>query len=211
MKKRIAEKLLEIEAVSLKPNDPFTWASGIKSPIYCDNRLTLSYPKLRKEIAEGLRELILAKFPNVELIAGTATAGIPHAAWVSEKLDLPMCYVRSKAKGHGKGNQIEGKAGQGQKVVVIEDLISTGGSVITAVEALRSVGCDVLGVVSIFTYELAKGKELLEAADIQAYSLTDFSTLIDVAERKGYIKEEDMTSLSNWKKDPAEWGKMFIN
>lgn len=211
MKKRIAEKLLEIEAVSLKPNDPFTWASGIKSPIYCDNRLTLSYPKLRKGIAEGLRELILAKFPNVELIAGTATAGIPHAAWVSEKLDLPMCYVRSKAKGHGKGNQIEGKAGQGQKVVVIEDLISTGGSVITAVEALRSVGCDVLGVVSIFTYELAKGKELLEAADIQAYSLTDFSTLIDVAERKGYIKEEDMTSLSNWKKDPAEWGKMFIN
>lgn len=211
MKKIIAERLLEIEAVSLKPNEPFTWASGLKSPIYCDNRLTLSFPKVRREIANGLKELIVAKFPNVEIIAGTATAGIPHAAWVSELLDLPMCYVRSKAKGHGKGNQIEGKAGAEQKVVVIEDLISTGGSVITAVEALREAGCEVVGVVSIFTYELEKGKELLTDAGITTYSLTDFSTLVEVAEAKGYIKEEDMSSLNEWKKDPAEWGKLFLN
>lgn len=211
MKKLIAERLLEIEAVSLKPSKPFTWASGLKSPIYCDNRLTLSFPQVRREIASGLKELIVAKFPNVEIIAGTATAGIPHAAWVSELLDLPMCYVRSKAKGHGKGNQIEGKAGAGQKVVVIEDLISTGGSVITAVEALREAGCEVLGVVSIFTYELEKGKERLADANIPAYSLTDFSALVEVAEAKGYITEDDMASLNEWKKDPAEWGKLFLN
>ncbi|WP_077211465.1 orotate phosphoribosyltransferase [Bacillus dakarensis] len=209
MKKLIAARLLEIEAVALQPNNPFTWASGLKSPIYCDNRLTLSFPQIRKEIAGGLQELIREHFSGVELIAGTATAGIPHAAWVSELLDLPMCYVRSKPKGHGKGNQIEGKAAQGQKVVVVEDLISTGGSVITAVNALREAGCEVLGVVSIFTYELEKGKELLKDSDITAYSLTDFSTLVQVAEEKGYIKEEDMTKLTQWKKDPAEWGKIY--
>lgn len=211
MKKIIAERLLEIEAVSLKPNEPFTWASGLKSPIYCDNRLTLSFPEVRREIANGLKALILEKFSGVKVVAGTATAGIPHAAWVSELLNLPMCYVRSKAKEHGKGNQIEGKAGVGQKVVVIEDLISTGGSVITAVEALREAGCEVVGVVSIFTYELEKGKELLTDAGITTYSLTDFSTLVEVAEAKGYIKEEDMASLNEWKKDPAEWGKLFLN
>lgn len=211
MKNWIAEKLLEIEAVSLKPNDPFTWASGLKSPIYCDNRLTLSFPEVRREIAIGLKEIVLEKFPGVELVAGTATAGIPHAAWVSELLDLPMCYVRSKAKGHGKGNQIEGKAGAGQKVVVVEDLISTGGSVITAVEALREAGCEVVGVVSIFTYELEKGKELLADAQIGAYSLTDFSTLVKVAEAKGYIEEEEMVSLAEWKKDPVSWGKLHLN
>lgn len=211
MKKLIAERLLEIEAVSLKPKDPFTWASGLKSPIYCDNRLTLSFPEVRREIANGLKALILEKFSGAEVVAGTATAGIPHAAWVSELLNLPMCYVRSKAKEHGKGNQIEGKAGVGQKVVVIEDLISTGGSVITAVEALREAGCEVVGVVSIFTYELEKGKELLTDAGITTYSLTDFSTLVEVAEAKGYIKEEDMASLNEWKKDPAEWGKLFLN
>ena len=144
MKKEIAESLLEIKAVTLSPNEPFTWASGIQSPIYCDNRLTLSYPDIRKKIATGLTNIITEKFPETELIAGTATAGIPHAAWVSDNLELPMCYVRSKAKGHGKGNQIEGKAEKGQKVVVVEDLISTGGSVITAVQALRESGCDVL-------------------------------------------------------------------
>lgn len=211
MKKLIAGRLLEIKAVSLKPNDPFTWASGLKSPIYCDNRLTLSFPQVRREIASGLKELILEKFPGVEVVAGTATAGIPHAAWVSELLDLPMCYVRSKAKGHGKGNQIEGKVTGGQKVVVVEDLISTGGSVITAVDALREAGCDVLGVVSIFTYELEKGKDMLADAGIHTHSLTDFSTLVEVAEEKGYIKEEDMASLMEWKKDPGEWGKVFIN
>jgi orotate phosphoribosyltransferase len=207
MKQFIAEKLLEIGAVSLKPNDPFTWASGLRSPVYCDNRLTLSYPEVRREIAKGLKNVIMEKFPNVEIVAGTATAGIPHAAWVSELLDLPMCYVRSKPKGHGKGNQIEGKVIQGQKVVVIEDLISTGGSVITAVEALREAGCDVLGAVSIFTYELEKGKELLKEADVTAYSLTDFSTLCEMAKEKGYIDPVDIEKLAEWRKDPAEWGK----
>ena len=209
MKRFIAEKLLEIEAVALKPNDPFTWASGLKSPIYCDNRLTLSYPEIRREIAGGLKNLIEENFPEVEVIAGTATAGIPHAAWVSELMNLPMCYVRSKAKGHGKGNQIEGKVSEGQKVVVVEDLISTGGSVITAVNALREAGCDVIGVVSIFTYELEKGREMLKEADITAYSLTDFSTLVTVANDKGYIRSEDMATLQEWKKDPAEWGRLY--
>ena len=177
MKKEIAEALLEIEAVSLQPDQPFTWSSGLKSPIYCDNRLTLSYPEVRRKVADGLKNMISEHFPKAEMVAGTATAGIPHAAWVSELLDLPMSYVRSKAKGHGKGNQIEGKVTEGQKVVVVEDLISTGGSVIEAVEALREAGCEVLGVVSIFTYELDKGIQQLKSANITAYSLTDFTTL----------------------------------
>ncbi len=207
MKQLIAERLLEIEAVALQPNDPFTWASGIRSPIYCDNRLTLSYPVVRKEIAKGLKQLILENFADVEVIAGTATAGIPHAAWVSDLLDLPMCYVRSKPKGHGKGNQIEGKTVAGQKVVVVEDLISTGGSVITAVDALREAGCEVLGVVSIFTYQLAKGEVMLKEAGITAYSLTDFTTLSKVASEKGYIQAADLDTLVAWRKDPTEWGK----
>lgn len=210
MKKIIAERLLEIEAVALKPDEPFTWSSGLKSPIYCDNRLTLSYPHIRKEIVNGLKDLIVEKFPDAELIAGTATAGIPHAAWVSDLLDLPMCYVRSKAKGHGKGKQIEGKALKGQKVVVVEDLISTGGSVITAVTALREAGCDVLGVVSIFTYELERGRKKLVEAGVNVYSLSDFSSLIEVAEAKGHIQEKDLTSLAEWKKDPSEWGKKRV-
>lgn len=207
MKKIIAESLLEIQAVSLKPNEPFTWTSGIISPIYCDNRLTLSYPEVRRKIASGLAEIITEKFPGTELVAGTATAGIPHAAWVSEVLNLPMCYVRSKAKEHGKGNQIEGKAETGQKVVVVEDLISTGGSVITAVEALRQAGCEVLGVVSIFTYELAKGSQRMQEADITAYSLTNYSTLVEVASEKGYIEASDMDKLMEWRKNPEDWGK----
>ncbi|KOP82078.1 orotate phosphoribosyltransferase [Cytobacillus solani] len=206
MKQQIAERLLEIKAVALQPNEPFTWSSGIRSPIYCDNRLTLSYPAVRKEIANGLKETILAKFPRAEIIAGTATAGIPHAAWVSDLMDLPMCYVRSKPKGHGQGNQIEGKTEPGQKVVVVEDLISTGGSVITAVEALRQAGCEVLGVVAIFTYQLKKGKELLEEANISTFTLTDFETLSEIAKQKGYIQAEDMEKLSEWRKNPAEWG-----
>lgn len=209
MKRKIAERLLEIEAVALQPNNPFTWASGLRSPIYCDNRLTLSYPAVRKEIATGLKTLIEENFAGVEVIAGTATAGIPHAAWVSDLLDLPMCYVRSKPKGHGKGNQIEGRVSEGQKVVVVEDLISTGGSVITAVDALREAGCEVLGVVSIFTYQLAKGEEMLAEAGVKAFSLTDFTTLSEVAETKGYIKGEDRETLAAWRVDPAEWGKQF--
>lgn len=207
MKKEIAESLLEIKAVALQPNEPFTWASGIQSPIYCDNRLTLSYPEIRKKIAKGLSQLITEYFPGTELVAGTATAGIPHAAWVSDVLDLPMCYVRSKAKGHGKGNQIEGKAEKGQKVVVVEDLISTGGSVITAVQALREAGCDVLGVVSIFTYELETGREQLAQQTITAHSLTDFSTLVEVAKDKGYIADSDWNKLMEWRKNPSQWGK----
>lgn len=206
MKKEIASRLLEIEAVSLRPNDPFTWSSGLQSPIYCDNRLTLSYPEVRREIAKGLKDLILEHFPGAESVAGTATAGIPHAAWVSELLSLPMCYVRSKAKGHGKGNQIEGRVAPGQKVVVVEDLISTGGSVINAVEALREAGCEVLGAVAIFTYELDKGRELLDKAGIKVHSLTDFSALAEVASEQGEIANEDLEKLAEWRKDPAEWG-----
>jgi orotate phosphoribosyltransferase len=206
MKKEIAGALLEIEAVSLQPETPFTWSSGLKSPIYCDNRLTLSYPDVRRKVAEGLKSLIAEYFPGAEVIAGTATAGIPHAAWVSELMDLPMSYVRSKAKEHGKGNQIEGRVIAGQKVVVVEDLISTGGSVIEAVEALREAGCEVLGVVSIFTYELEKGEQQLMAAGISAHSLTDFTTLSNLAEEKGLISKENLDSLAEWRKNPAEWG-----
>ncbi|MEH7177239.1 orotate phosphoribosyltransferase [Neobacillus vireti] len=209
MKKIIAEKLLSIHAVALKPNEPFTWTSGLRSPIYCDNRLTLSYPEVRREAAIGLQALIKENYPEAEIIAGTATAGIPHAAWVSELLNLPMCYVRSKAKGHGKGNQIEGKVEKGQKVVVVEDLISTGGSVITAVQALREAGCEVLGVVSIFTYGLEKGKEAFIQEEIISESLTDFPTLVEVAIEKGYISQDNQESLLSWSKAPAEWSKQF--
>lgn len=209
MKKFIAEKLLSINAVALKPNEPFTWTSGLRSPIYCDNRLTLSYPEVRREIAKGLQSIILDKFPSVDVIAGTATAGIPHAAWVSELLNLPMSYVRSSAKGHGKGNQIEGKVEKGQKVVVVEDLISTGGSVITAVQALREAGCEVLGVVSIFTYGLDKGKEAFAQEGIKSESLTDFTNLVEVAIEKGYISKDDQESLLSWSKAPSDWSKRF--
>ncbi|MCM3787628.1 orotate phosphoribosyltransferase [Domibacillus indicus] len=206
MKKQIAEELLEIRAVFLQPNDPFTWSSGMKSPIYCDNRLTLSYPKTRQKIAAGLAELIQKEYPEAEIIAGTATAGIPHAAWVSDVLNLPMCYVRSKAKEHGKGNQIEGKAEPGSKVVVIEDLISTGGSAITAAEALRAAGCDVLGVAAIFTYGLPKGDARLAEAELKAVALSDYDALIEVAAEKNYVKTEDIETLKKWKQAPDSWG-----
>jgi orotate phosphoribosyltransferase len=211
MSKRIAELLLEISAVSLSPQNPYTWSSGMRSPIYCDNRLTMSYPEVRREIANGLGELIREHFPEVEVIAGTATAGIPHAAWVSAKLDLPMCYVRSSAKGHGKGNQIEGKVLSGQKVVIVEDLISTGGSVITAADALRDAGAEVLGAVAIFTYGLDKGKQLLSDANLKALALTGFSDLIETAKEKGYISGSDMEALLEWKKDPASWSFARLN
>ena len=206
-KQAIAEHLLSIKAVSLKPNDPFTWSSGLKSPIYCDNRLTMSYPSVRKEIAQGLAELIQENFPDANVIAGTATAGIPHAAWVSEILDLPMVYVRSSAKGHGKGNQIEGIVQEGDKVVVVEDLISTGGSSIKCVRALREAGCVVRGVVSIFTYELEKASAAFLEEDVPYFSLTDFTALTEVAKEKQYILEEELASLRQWKTNPEEWGK----
>ncbi|MBC1557711.1 orotate phosphoribosyltransferase [Listeria booriae] len=205
--KQVAEQLLKIKAVFLQPNDPFTWASGIKSPIYCDNRLTLGFPKTRQFIAKALAEKIKTTFPEVEVLAGTATAGIPHAAWASDILDLPMVYVRSKAKEHGKGNQIEGLITKGQKVVVIEDLISTGGSSITAVEALREAGCDVLGIAAIFTYGLEKGKTLLGAANVEVAALTNYETLIEVALDEGYVTEGDMATLKEWNKDPEQWKK----
>jgi orotate phosphoribosyltransferase len=205
MKREIANKLLDIEAVFLNPREPFTWSSGIKSPIYCDNRLTMSYPAVRNDISSGMAEIIRKHFSDVEVIAGTATAGIPHAAWVSEKLNLPMCYVRSKAKAHGKGNQIEGKVTAGQKVVVIEDLISTGGSCITAVDALREAGCDVLGVAAIFTYELEKGKKMMEEHKISAYTLSDYSSLLEVAVENGIVQAEDIEQLKRWRENPEEW------
>lgn len=204
MKKEIAGHLLDIGAVFLRPNEPFTWSSGIKSPIYCDNRLTLSFPEVRSEIAKGLQTLITDYFPDCEVVAGTATAGIPHAAWVSDKMNLPMCYVRSKPKGHGKGNQIEGAVNPGQKVVVVEDLISTGGSVITAVDALREAGCEVLGVVAIFTYELEKGMDKLEEANISAYTLSDYSSLIEVSLEKGKVAESDLNKLRQWRENPND-------
>lgn len=201
----IAKDLLEIEAVFLSPNQPFTWASGIKSPIYCDNRITMSYPKVRKEIAQGLAEKIKQEFPEVEVIAGTATAGIPHAAWVAEILDLPMVYIRSKAKAHGKGNQIEGRIFEGQKMVVIEDLISTGGSVLEAAEAAKREGADVLGVAAIFTYELPKGKANFEAAGLPLVTLTNYSVLIEFALENKIIDETELALLKEWKKDPENW------
>ncbi|MBC2017446.1 orotate phosphoribosyltransferase [Listeria seeligeri] len=207
IEKQVAEQLLEIKAVFLKPNDPFTWASGIKSPIYCDNRLTLGFPKVRQFIAAALAEKIKEDFGDVDVIAGTATAGIPHAAWVSDLLDLPMVYVRSKAKEHGKGNQIEGPISKGQKVVVIEDLISTGGSSLKAVEALEQAGAEVLGIAAIFTYGLEKGNKLLAEANTKLVTLTNYDELIEVALTKNYVSKEDMETLKEWKQNPETWGK----
>ncbi|MFC4709710.1 orotate phosphoribosyltransferase [Enterococcus eurekensis] len=205
LEKKIAADLLKIEAVFLSPEKPFTWASGLKSPIYCDNRMTMSYPAVRREIAQGLAEKIKAEFPDVEVIAGTATAGIPHAAWIAEILDLPMVYIRSKAKEHGKGNQIEGRITEGQKMVVVEDLISTGGSVLEACEAAKREGADVVGVAAIFTYELPKGSENFANAQIPLVTLTNYTTLLESALEANYIEEKDLELLANWKKDPVNW------
>ena len=203
--KAIAKDLLTIEAVFLRPNEPFTWASGIKSPIYCDNRMTMSYPAVRKAIASGLAAQIKEHFPDVEVIAGTATAGIPHAAWGADILDLPMVYIRSKAKDHGKGNQIEGRITEGQKMVVIEDLISTGGSVLEACEAAAREGANVLGVAAIFTYELPQGLNNFEKAQLPLVTLTNYSTMIDTALEMDYIGKEDIALLQQWKQSPQTW------
>lgn len=205
IEQQVAQNLLAIKAVFLSPNEPFTWASGIKSPIYCDNRLTMSFPKVRRLIAKGLAEKIKKQFPEVEVIAGTATAGIPHAAWVAEILDLPMVYIRSKAKDHGKGNQIEGQITPGQKMVVIEDLISTGGSVLEACQAAKREGADVLGVAAIFTYELPKGATNFNTAKLPLVTLTNYTTLIQTALEEGYISEDDLALLTAWKHDPENW------
>lgn len=202
--KKIAKDLLEIKAVSLQPNDPFTWASGIKSPIYCDNRVTISYPKVRSDIAKGLAKLIKEQFPDVECIAGTATAGIPHAAFIANELDLPMVYIRSKAKDHGQGNQIEGRIEKGTKMVVIDDLISTGGSVLKAVDAAQREGAEVLGVAAIFTYELQAGQKNFSERNLSCVTLTNYSTLIEVAEETGYITKDDLTVLNAWRENPEK-------
>lgn len=195
----IACKLLEIEAVFLRPNDLFTWASGIKSPIYCDNRMTMSYPEVRRMICDGFADLVKKHFSDVEVLAGTATAGIPHAAWLAEKLDLPMAYIRSSSKGHGRTNRIEGKLEPGQKVLIIEDLISTGGSSLNAVEAVKEAGGEVLGVLAIFTYQLDKALQAFEKEEVKLYTLSNYDTLISVALEKKLIKQEDMEFLQNWK------------
>ncbi len=204
MKKTIAEDLLKIKAVFLRPNEPFTWASGIKSPIYCDNRLTLSDTQVRNDVENGLAALIKEHYPEAEVLMGTSTAGIAHAAITATILNLPMGYVRSGAKDHGRGNQIEGKLLPGQKVVVVEDLISTGGSCIEVVNVLREAGADVLGVVSIFTYGMKKGLERLAAAEVKNVSLCDLDTLVEVAAEKAYIAPEDKERLIKFRKNPSD-------
>lgn len=203
---QVASHLLEIGAVALRPQEPFTWTSGIKSPIYCDNRLTMAFPAVRNYIAEVFAELIRTSYPDAEVIAGTATAGIPHAAWVADKLGLPMAYIRDKAKGHGKQNQIEGLITPGQKVVVIEDLISTGGSSIKAAQAVQEAGGLPLAVLAIFSYELDRAVEAFAAAKLPLQSLSNYSTLIDVALAQGKIAESDVALLQSWRKDPAAFG-----
>lgn len=203
--RELAKSLLDINAVILRPNNPFTWASGWNSPIYCDNRLTLRYPAIRKKISKAFVDIIKAEFPDVEVITGTATAGIPHAAWVAENLDKPLAYVRAKAKAYGLGNQIEGGVDKDQSTLVIEDLISTGGSVISVVDALRFVSADVRGVLSIFTYGFDKAANRFENMKLPVFCLTDYATLTEVALEIGKIKEADLELLNNWRKSPETW------
>ena len=204
MEKKIAKDLLSIGAVFLRPEQPFTWASGIKSPIYCDNRLTLTAPEVRNHVEEGLAELIRKHYPEVEVLMGTSTAGIAHAAITATILNLPMGYVRSGSKDHVRGNQIEGKLEAGQKVVVVEDLISTAGSCIEVVEALRNAGADVLGIVSIFTYGMQKGLDRLAAAEAKNYSLSNLDALVEVAAEEGYIKAEDKERILKFRNNPSD-------
>lgn len=204
MERVIAKELLKIKAVFLRPNDPFTWASGIKSPIYCDNRLTLSYVDTRKKVEEGLAQIIKTHYPTCEVVMGTSTAGIAHAAYVSEILGLPMGYVRGGAKDHGRGNQIEGVVPTGKDVVVIEDLISTAGSSIEVVEVLREAGCNVLGIASIFTYGLQKGLDRLVAANVINHSLSNFNVLATVAAEENYISESDLAKVLKFQKNPSD-------
>ena len=203
--RELAEELLSIEAVMLRPEEPFTWASGWNSPIYCDNRLTLRHPVIRKKISKAFVDIIEKEFSDVEVITGTATAGIPHAAWIAENLDKPLAYVRSRAKAYGLGNQIEGGVDKGQKTVVIEDLISTGGSAMSVVDALQFIGADVQGVVTIFTYGFDKANEQFDMANLPLYALTDYKTLINVAVDEGYIKKESLQLLNSWRANPETW------
>lgn len=202
--KKIAKDLLKIQAVFLSPDKPFTWASGIKSPVYCDNRLTLTAPEVRTDVETGLKELIEENYPEAEVLMGTSTAGIAHTAITAHLMGLPMGYVRSGNKDHGRQNRIEGKLEKGQKVVVVEDLISTGGSVIDVVDALREAGAEVLGIVSIFTYGMKKGLERLAAADVKNVSLTNLDVLSEVAAQEGYIKPEDVNRLIAFRNNPSD-------
>lgn len=202
--RKIAKDLLKIQAVFLSPDKPFTWASGIKSPVYCDNRLTLTAPEVRTDVETGLKELIEENYPDAEVLMGTSTAGIAHAAITAHLMNLPMGYVRSGNKDHGRQNRIEGKLEKGQKVVVVEDLISTGGSVIEVVDALREAGAEVLGIVSIFTYGMQKGLDRLAAADVKNVSLTNLDVLSEVAAQEGYIKPEDVKRLIAFRNNPSD-------
>ena len=204
LKIKIAKDLLKIKAVFFRPEEPFTWASGIKSPVYCDNRLTLSDKDVRTDVEEGLAELIKENYPDVEVLMGTSTAGIAHAAITAHIMGLPMGYVRSGHKDHGRQNQIEGRLEKGQKVVVVEDLISTGGSVLEVVDVLREAGAEVLGIVSIFTYGMQKGLDRLAAADVKNISLTDFDVIADVAAEDGYIKAADVERLIKFRNNPSD-------
>lgn len=204
LKQKTAKQLLDIGAVFLRPNEPFTWASGIKSPIYCDNRLILSFPDVRKDVAKGLAALVEEYYPECEALFGTSTAGIAHAALTADVLGLPMGYVRSSSKDHGRANQIEGKVQEGQSVVVVEDLISTAGSCIDTAQALQEAGCNVLGVVSIFNYQLQKGKERLHAANLQNHSLSDLDALVKVAEENKYIEEKDIARIIAFRENPQD-------
>lgn len=201
----IARDLLKIKAVYLKPEEPFTWASGIKSPIYTDNRVTLAYPETRTLIENGFVEKIRAEFPGVEVIAGTATAGIPHGAIIADNMNLPFAYIRSKPKDHGAGNQIEGRVAPGQKMVVIEDLISTGGSVLDAIAAAKREGADVIGAAAIFTYELPKADKNFADAGVKLVTLSNYTELIHLAEQEGYINAEGLTLLKKFKDNQENW------
>ncbi|MDY6060959.1 MAG: orotate phosphoribosyltransferase [Oscillospiraceae bacterium] len=204
MEREIAKALLEIKAVFFRPDEPFTWASGIKSPVYCDNRLILTAPKQRKIVEQAIADTVKKNYPECEVLMGTSTAGIAHAAIAASILDMPMGYVRSGAKDHGRQNQIEGKLEKGQKVVVIEDLISTGGSVIEVVNVLREAGAEVLGIVSIFTYGMQKGLDRLAAANVKNVSLTNFDVIAQVAAQTGYIKPEDVERLIKFRNNPSD-------
>ncbi len=204
MEKLIAKDLLKIKAVFFRPDEPFTWASGIKSPVYCDNRLILTAPEVRNDVENGLAQLIKENYPDVEVLMGTSTAGIAHAAIVGHLMDLPMGYVRSGAKDHGRQNQIEGRLEKGQKVVVVEDLISTGGSCIEVVNVLREAGAEVLGIVSIFTYGMQKGLTRLAEADVKNVSLTNFDVIAEVAAEDGYIEKDDVKRLIAFRNNPSD-------
>ena len=203
--RELAADLLEINAVILRPNEPFIWASGWNSPIYCDNRLTLRQPHIRSKIAAKFSEFITQEFSEIDVITGTATAGIPHAAWIADNVNKPMAYVRAKAKNYGMGNQIEGGVAKGEKTIVIEDLISTGGSAISVINALQFVGANVQAIISIFNYGFDKSNENFSIVNVPVFNLTDYTILVDVAVEKGFVTSNDLEHLANWRNNPETW------